>query len=171
MNIFGILLAYFFPRIHMKQKLLLIASTILLVSTSAMAYDAQLAQKLDSFYEKMTFEPLSKSHLLLKPETFVEEVTKDPSIVVIDVRTPQEQTFVKLGYANTMEIPLEELFEAKNLDRIPTDKRLVVVCHSGTRAIPSALNLKMLGFKNVQVLENGIIGMAQISSPKTCILK
>ena len=139
--------------------------------TPASAYDAVLAQKLDAFYEKMTFEPLSKSTLLLKPEAFAEAAKKDPSIVLIDVRTPQEQAFVKSGYKNTLEMPLEELFEAKNLDRIPTDKRLVVLCHSGTRAIPAALNLKMLGFKNVQVLENGIVGMAQISSPKTCILK
>ncbi|MBV5320813.1 MAG: rhodanese-like domain-containing protein [Sulfuricurvum sp.] len=155
----------------MKQKLLIFASSMLISVTSASAYDVELAKKFDGFYEKMTFEPLSKSHLLLKPDAFVEEVKNDPSIVVIDVRTPQEQAFVKLGYTNTLEMPLEELFEAKNLDRIPTDKRLVIMCHSGTRAIPSALNLKMLGFKNVQVLENGIVGMAQISSPKTCILK
>lgn len=155
----------------MKQKLLLIASAITLSLTSAHAYDVELAKKLDSFYEKMTFAPLAKSNLLIKADAFVEEVKKDPSIVVIDVRTPQEQAFVKLGYKNTLEMPLEELFEVKNLDRIPTDKRLVVMCHSGTRAIPSALNLKMLGFKNVQVLENGIVGMAQISGPKTCILK
>jgi len=153
------------------KKLLTLMAAIALSVTTVNAYDAQLAQKLDGFYEKMTFEPLSKSALLLKPEAFVEEVKKDPTIVVIDVRTPQEQAFVKLGYKNTLEMPLEELFEAKNLDRIPTDKRIVVMCHSGTRAIPAALNLKMLGFKNVQVLENGIVGMAQISAPKTCILK
>lgn len=155
----------------MKNRLFVLAATVLLTSVSVSAYDTDMAKKLDSFYEKMTFEPLSKSTLLLKPDAFVEEVKKDPSIVVIDVRTPQEQAFVKLGYKNTLEMPLEELFEAKNLDRIPTDKRIVVVCHSGVRAVPSALNLKMLGFKNVQVLESGIVGMAQISSPKTCILK
>lgn len=153
------------------KKILALIGAVSLSMTSANAYDTELAKKLDAFYEKMTFEPLSKSALLLKPEAFAEEAKKDPSIVVIDVRTPQEQAFVKSGYANTLEMPLDELFEAKNLDRIPADKRLVVVCHSGTRAIPAALNLKMLGFKNVQVLENGIVGMAQISSPKTCILK
>jgi rhodanese-related sulfurtransferase len=153
------------------KKFFIFVGAAALSMTSASAYDAALAQKLDAFYEKMTFEPLSKSALLLKPEAFAAEAGKDPSIVLIDVRTPQEQAFVKSGYANTLEMPLEELFEAKNLERIPADKRLVVMCHSGTRAIPAALNLKMLGFKNVQVLENGIVGMAQISSPKTCILK
>lgn len=152
-------------------KFVMLVGALALSFSSLSAYDTELARKLDGFYEKMTFEPLSKSNLLLKPDAFVEEVKKDPSIVVIDVRTPQEQAFVKSGYKNTLEMPLEELFEAKNLDRIPTDKRIVVMCHSGTRAIPAALNLKMLGFKNVQVLEHGIVGMAQISSPKTCILK
>lgn len=155
----------------MKNQFVALLSALLVSSVTLSAYDVELAKKLDGFYEKMTFEPLSKSNLLLKPDAFVEEVKKDPSIVVIDVRTPQEQAFVKLGYKNTLEMPLEELFEAKNLDRIPTDKRLVIVCHSGVRAVPSALNLKILGFKNVQVLENGIVGMAQISGPKTCILK
>ncbi|ADR34680.1 Rhodanese domain protein [Sulfuricurvum kujiense DSM 16994] len=153
------------------KKFFIFVGAAALSMTSASAYDTALAQKLDAFYEKMTFEPLSKSALLLKPEAFAEAVKKDPTIVLIDIRTPQEQAFVKSGYVNTMEMPLEELFEAKNLDRIPGDKRLVVLCHSGTRAIPAALNLKMLGFKNVQVLENGIVGLAQISSPKTCILK
>ena len=153
------------------QKTFTIIGALSLCFASANAYDADLAQKMDSFYEKMTFEPLSKSELLLKPEAFVEEVKKDSSIVLIDIRTPQEQAFIKSGYAHTIEAPLEGLFKAKNLSRIPTDKRLVVLCHSGTRAIPAALNLKMLGFKNVQVLSGGIVGLAQISSPKTCIIK
>lgn len=155
----------------LRQKIVSIIGMLAFISATANAYDADLAQKMDSFYEKMTFEPLSKSELLLKPETFVEEVKKDSTIVIIDVRTPQEQAFIKSGYVHTIEVPLEELFKAKNLNRIPTDKRLVVLCHSGTRAIPAALNLKMLGFKNVQVLTNGIVGLAQISAPKTCIIK
>jgi len=153
------------------KKMVTLLGVFTLSCSSLGAYDTELAKKFDGFYEKMTFEPLSKSTLILKPDAFVEEVKKDPSIVVIDVRTSQEQAFVKSGYVHTLEIPLEELFKAKNLERIPTDKRLVILCHSGTRAVPAALNLKMLGFKNVQVLENGIVGMAQISSPKTCILK
>ncbi len=153
------------------KKLITFAAAVVLPMGSANAYDADLAKKFDAFYEKMTFEPLSKSALILHPEAFAEEARKDPSIVLIDIRTPQEQAFIKSGYANTLEIPLEELFEAKNLGRIPSDRRLVVLCHSGTRAVPAALNLKMLGFKNVQVLQDGIVGMARISSPKTCILK
>jgi rhodanese-related sulfurtransferase len=155
----------------MSSKLFTLLGTLALCTLSAHAFDADLAKKFDGFYGKMTFEPLAQSTLLLKPEAFVEAAKKDPTIVLIDIRTPQEQAFIKSGYTNTLEMPLEELFETKNLERIPTDKRLVVLCHSGTRAIPAALNLKMLGFKNVQVLEQGIVGMAHISSPKTCLLK
>lgn len=154
-----------------KTTLITLLATLTLSVTSASAYDTDLAKKMDNFYAKMTFVPLSQSTLLLEPEQFVDAVKKDPSIVLIDVRTPQEQAFIKTGYAHTLEMPLEELFEAKNLDRIPTDKRIVVFCHSGTRALPAALSLKMIGFKNIQVLKNGIIGLAQISAPKTCILK
>ena len=142
----------------MKVKLFL-ASALVAFSLPASAYDADLAKKLDAFYGKLTFE------------AFVEAIRKDPSIVVIDIRTPEEQAFIRSGYQNTLSIPLSELFEAKNLDQIPSDKRLVILCHSATRAFPAALNLKMLGFSNVQVLEQGIVGMAQVSAPKTCPVK
>ena len=155
----------------MKHPFLGFASSLLLLTASASAYDTKLAEKLDSFYENITFDALAHSTLFLKPDAFIAEINNDPSIVIIDVRTSKEQAFIKTGYKNTLEIPLEELFEAKNLDRIPSDKRLIILCHSGVRAFPAALNLKMLGFKNVQVLENGIVGMAQISSPKTYIFK
>jgi rhodanese-related sulfurtransferase len=155
----------------MTQKLFSAVAAIALSTTFLNAYDADLAQKMDQFYKNMTFQPLSKSNLVIEPEAFVEEVKNDPSIVIIDIRTPEEQSFIKTGYGHTLEIPLDRLFDTKNLDRIPTDKRLVIVCHSGTRAIPAALNLKMLGFKDVQVLKEGIVGLARISSPKTCIMK
>lgn len=154
-----------------KTTLITLIASLTLCVTSVSAYDTELAQKMDNFYEKMTFVPLSKSTLFVTPEQFADEVKKDSSIVLLDIRTPQEQAFIRSGYTHTLEIPLEELFKAKNLDRLPTDKRIIVFCHSGTRATPAALNLKMLGFKNVQVLQNGIVGLAQISSPKTCILK
>lgn len=153
----------------MKHPFLGFASSLLLFTASASAYDAKLAEKLDSFYEKLTFDAFAHSTLFLKPDSFIAEINNDPSIVIIDVRTSKEQAFIKTGYKNTLEIPLEELFEAKNLDRIPSDKRLIILCHSGIRAFPAALNLKMLGFQKVQVLENGIVGMAQISSPKTLL--
>lgn len=154
----------------MKSIFTPLFSSLLLIS-SVSAYDTDLAYKFDGFYEKMTFDNLAVSQFFIKPDVFVAEIVKDPSIVLIDIRTAKEQAFIKSGYVNTLEIPLEELFETKNLNRIPTDKHLVILCHSGVRAFPAALNLKMLGFKNVQVLENGIMGMAQISSPKTYIVK
>jgi rhodanese-related sulfurtransferase len=154
----------------MNLKLVL-ASALAAFSLPTHAYDADLARKLDAFYGKLTFEAFAHSTIFLKPEAFVEAIQKDPSIVVIDIRTPEEQAFIRSGYKNTLPIPLSELFDAKNLDRIPSDKRLVILCHSATRAFPAALNLKMLGFANVQVLEQGIVGMAQVSSPKTCPTK
>lgn len=154
----------------MKLKFFL-ASALTAFSLPASAYDADLARKLDAFYGKLTFEAFANSTIFLKPEAFAEAIGKDPSIVVIDIRTPQEQAFIRSGYKNTLYIPLSELFEAKNLDRIPADKRLVILCHSATRAFPAALNLKMLGFSNVQVLEQGVVGMAQVSAPKTCPVK
>ena len=72
---------------------------------------------------------------------------------------------------NALEIPIEHLFEAKNLDRLPKDELLIVVCYSGTRAIAAVVSLKMLGFTNTRVMKGGIVGLAKANSVKNAPLK
>ncbi len=152
-----------------KMTIALIATSIL--GSSAFAYDAALAQKMNDFYSHMDFNALSNSKLIMKPEVLMEELKKGSDIVLLDVRTKEEQSVVKLALPNSIEIPLSELFAAQNLAKLPSDKTIVVVCHSGTRATPAAFNLKMLGFKKVHILENGMVGLAQFSAPKYCPMK
>jgi len=137
----------------------------------AFAYDTGLAEKLDAFYSHVDFNALSNSKLIMKPEALMEELKKGSDILLLDVRTKEEQSIIKLALPNSIEIPLNELFTAKNLAKLPADKTIVVDCHSGTRATPAAFSLKMLGFKKVHILENGITGFAQFSSPKYCPVK
>lgn len=115
----------------------------------------------------MTFETLAASKLFVKAEALGEK----PNAVLVDVRTPQEQELLSIGYFTTLKLPVEKLFRDEGLKQLPQDKDLIIVCHSGVRAVPVAFNLKALGFKNVYVLENGVIGLAQASTPKTFPLK
>jgi len=142
-----------------------------LLGGSAFAYDTELAEKMNAFYGHFDFNALANSKLIMKPETLMEELKKGSDIVLLDIRTKEEQSVVKLTLPNTIEIPLSELFVAKNIAKLPIDKTIVVVCHSGTRATPAAFNLKMLGFKKVHILESGIVGIAQFSAPKYCPVK
>jgi rhodanese-related sulfurtransferase len=84
----------------------------------------------------------------------------------LDVRTDGEASVIKLNGKNALHIPIDTLFTPKNLDKLPTNKPLIVVCHSGTRATMAAVGLKELGFKNVQVLKGGLISLAIANNPK-----
>jgi rhodanese-related sulfurtransferase len=142
-----------------------------ILGSSAFAYDTALAQKMNDFYSHIDFNALSASKLTIKPDTLMEELKKGSDILLLDIRTKEEQSVIKLALPNSIEIPLNELFTPQNLAKLPADKTIVVVCHSGTRATPAAFNLKMLGFKKVHILENGIVGFAQFSAPKYCPIK
>ena len=89
----------------------------------------------------------------------------------LDIRTPGELAVVGVKAPNTLEIPVEHLFEEKNLNRLPKDELLVVVCYSGTRAIAAVISLKMLGFTNTRVMKGGIVGLAKGNSVKNAPLK
>lgn len=68
-----------------------------------------------------------------------------------------------------MHISLDELFRPENLDRLPTDRPIIVGCHSGNRSLLAAVNLKMLGFKNVHSLKGGLAAFAANTTPKTTL--
>jgi len=61
-------------------------------------------------------------------------IKKKEDFVILDVRTPQEQSIVGSTWKNTLNIPMHEVFKPENLSKIPKDKKVVVVCHSGERA-------------------------------------
>lgn len=137
------------------------------VTSSVFAYDTSVASVLNNFYGKMDFKKLSENTLSMKPNDFIEKLKKDEKLTIIDIRTTQEKNFIKFSYHGVLDMPLNELFSQENLAKLPSDRLIIVVCHSGTRALPAAIGLKMIGFQNVKVLDQGIVELAQISSPAT----
>lgn len=91
--------------------------------------------------------------------------------VLLDVRSEGETSVFGLNGKNAMHIELKELFKKENLDKLPTDKMIIAVCHSGTRGLMAAMGLKQIGFKNVQVLKGGLITLAEANTPKNAPLK
>jgi len=65
-----------------------------------------------------------------------------------------------------MTIPLNELFTEANLIRIPTDKTVVVLCKSGTRATAAGIALRHIGFENVYILNGGFKALIDYMGPK-----
>ena len=74
---------------------------------------------------------------------------------MLDVRTPGETEVFGATLPGSLAIPLNELFNKENLDRIPTDKTVVILCKSGTRAGTAGTALRHIGFSNVYIPEVG----------------
>ena len=62
---------------------------------------------------------------------------------------------------------MNALFRKENLDRLPKEGKIVVICHSGNRAAGAAALLKAVGFKDVQYINGGLISLVTNLTPKT----
>ncbi|MDQ7042113.1 MAG: rhodanese-like domain-containing protein [Sulfurimonas sp.] len=145
--------------------------SIISLSVSAMAFDSVQAGKLNKFYSHLTQQNLANSKLTVDGESVMKMLREKKDFILLDVRTEGETTVISLVTDNSVKIPLENLFEAKNLKKLPTDKPIVVVCHSGARALLASMGLKQIGFKNIHLLKGGIAALAVANSVKNAPLK
>ncbi|MFZ7104000.1 MAG: rhodanese-like domain-containing protein [Peptococcaceae bacterium] len=72
---------------------------------------------------------------------------------VLDIR--ERELFQKYRFPNSINIPFKEL--GKNMERLPIDKKILLICNSGFTAAQSLSLLNSIGFKTF-ILENGING-------------
>ncbi len=144
-------------------RVVLLAS---LLGVNLSAYDANLAQTFDKTFSQYSQDFLNNSKMLVDANSVMKMLQKKEGFVLLDIRTPAEMNVLGLKTKNTLEIPFDHLFKKENLDRLPKDRPLVIVCHSGSRALQAATALEMIGFKNAKVLYGGIIALAQSDSTK-----
>lgn len=102
----------------------------------------------------------------IKPEAFAKDISKGKEVIAIDVRTPAETSVFTLSLPNSLIIPVNELFSQKNLDRIPTDKPVVILCKSGARATAVGTALRHIGFDNVYILKGGFQALSSYYGTK-----
>jgi phage shock protein E len=88
----------------------------------------------------------------------IDAMTQDASIVLVDVRTPQEYAS---GYVDgAINIPLDTI-ESSFKNIIPNkDTRLFIICRSGNRSAEAAQILKKLGYTNITDI-GGVINWPQ----------
>ena len=79
------------------------------------------------------------------------KIKNNSDIFLLDVRTREEFNIVNIG--GTL-IPINEIHE--NLEDIPHNKKIVVLCHHGIRSAKVAIFLMENGFKSVFNLSGGI---------------
>jgi rhodanese-related sulfurtransferase len=138
------------------KRSLLVAGALLGFVAVGFSYDAELAKKMDAMFSQMTPEVLKQRPCQIDSNQLFEMIKKKEDFVILDVRTPQEQSIVGSTWKNTLNIPMHEVFKPENLSKIPKGKKVVVVCHSGERAWAVVTGLRAAGFNNVYHFKGGI---------------
>jgi rhodanese-related sulfurtransferase len=92
----------------------------------------------------------------ISSEQLREKLKTKEQLVLLDVRNPDEYEQMRLGIGERL-IPLGQL--RKRLDEMPLDKEveIIVWCKISLRGYEAALILQANGYKNVKVLEGGIM--------------
>jgi len=85
-----------------------------------------------------------------------QKIDADEPVFLLDLRGPDEYEAMRLGIGETL-IPLGAL--RKRLDEVPADKNTEIVCFCkiSLRGYEGALVLEANGWKNVRVMEGGIM--------------
>ncbi len=139
---------------------LLVAGALLGFVAVGFSYDAELAKKMDAMFSQMTPEVLKQKPCQIDSNQLFEMIKKKEDFVILDVRTPQEQSITGITWKNTLNIPMHEVFKPENLNKLPKDKKIVVICHSGDRAAAVVTGLRAVGFNNAYQFKGGIKELA-----------
>ncbi len=142
-----------------------LAATVVF-TTPAWSYDNELAESYARLFVSVKGKAAGKAMHLMKPEAFLQKVNAKEALVVLDIRTPAEFGVFTSSVPGTMLLPINELFSKNNLNRIPKDRTVVVVCKSGTRATAAGTALRHIGFDNVYILKGGFKALAAYMGPK-----
>ena len=143
-----------------------ILAVVITVAGPAWSYDSVMAESYAELFAPVKGAGAGKALHLMKPDVFLNKVKAKELLVAVDIRTPAETGVYSATLPGTLVIPLDELFTKVNLARIPTDKTVVVVCKSGTRAAAAGTALRHIGFDNVYVLKGGFKALAGYMGPK-----
>jgi rhodanese-related sulfurtransferase len=76
------------------------------------------------------------------------------SVVLLDVRQPEELLTAKIDYPQLLNIPLNQL--PQRLHEVPTDQPLMVLCHHGMRSQNATHYLLNQGFAHAVNVAGGI---------------
>ena len=92
---------------------------------------------------------------LISPQQVYDAIYKDPSIQLVDVRTPEEYKGNHLKGAQNICVTSYDFKEkVKMLDK---NKPVYVYCYKGGRSAEAAIQLKDLGFTKIYDMDGGIL--------------
>ncbi len=95
----------------------------------------------------------------VEPEDLAAFLARDPQPFLLDVREPLEWRAMNLAHLGAVHVPMGQV--GNRLEEIPTDRPVVVYCHSGVRSLEVARQLVAQGYDDVRNLERGIAGVVR----------
>lgn len=143
--------------------LLAVAVTI---AGPAWSYDTTMTASYAKLFAPVKGAEAGKELHLIPPDAFVEDFKDKKEFLVLDVRTPVETGVFGMALRNSLVIPVDQLFQPANLDRIPTDKPIIIMCQSGIRSVAVGTALRHIGFDNVYILKGGFKALSSYLGPK-----
>lgn len=91
------------------------------------------------------------------------EVIKDPSIVIIDVRTPEE--FAQGHIAGSVNIDVASSDFVSQVSKLDKTKTYAVYCRSGNRSEVATAEMEKLGFTSLYNMTGGAIDWSAAGFP------
>lgn len=153
----------------MLRRLCIAATALSLLANAgaAWAYDEGMAEGYAKLFEPVAGMKTGKAFHMMKTEVFLDKVKAGAPIITLDIRTPAETSVFGSTLPGSLNIPINELFTPEKLAQIPTDKQVVVVCASCTRAMAAGTALRHIGFENVFILKGGFKALSGYLNAKT----
>lgn len=135
------------------------------MGSTAWSFDAEMAASYAELFSPAVGAGAGRALHFMLPAGVAKDIRAGKDFVTIDVRTPAETAVFALSLPNSMTIPVNQVFLPENLERIPTDKKVVIVCKSGMRATAVGTSLRHIGFDNVYILKGGFQALAAYYGP------
>ena len=139
---------------------------VVTISGPVWSADTDMAKSYADLFAPVKGAGAGKALHMIKPDAFLDKLKANEPLVALDVRTAAETNVYGVALPGGLMIPINELFTEANLARIPTDKTVVVLCLSGTRATAAGTALRHIGFGNVYVLKGGYKALVAYMGPK-----
>lgn len=143
------------------KHLLSFFMALAILSGTAFSFDTEMAKRFDAMFSQMTPEVLTMRPCQITAKDIMNMIKKKEDFVILDIRTPAETKLVASAYEKTIVIPMHELFRAENLKKLPKDKKIAVLCHTGDRAAAATIALRAVGFVNAFQFKGGIAEYAR----------
>lgn len=91
----------------------------------------------------------------LDSQSFKEKLNIEKDAVLLDVRTPEEHSEVRIP--NSILIDIYNLNFFSKIEELDKSKTYFVYCRSGVRSLSACQQMKNLGFEKVYNLRDGIL--------------